>query len=101
MSIMNELERAADGAHLIKVERIRQRLREGWTEEHDDSHRDGELAMAGACYALNATGMLSRKLWPWNPEDFKPTNRIRDLVKAGALIAAEIDRLKRAEEKLK
>lgn len=39
------------------------------------------------------TGMY----WPrrWSPDWYKPTNAIRDLVKAGALIAAEIDRLQR------
>lgn len=34
-------------------------------------------------------------LWPWGTQSFKPTNSIRDLTKAGALIAAEIDRLQR------
>jgi hypothetical protein len=35
--------------------------------------------------------------WPWDAEWFRPVpkDRIRELVKAGALIAAEIDRLNR------
>jgi hypothetical protein len=39
-------------------------------------------------------------LWPFAPERWKPSpsNRIRELVKAGALIAAEIDRLQRTKE---
>jgi hypothetical protein len=38
--------------------------------------------------------------WPWFQERWKPTpdNRIRELVKAGALIAAEIDRMLRLGE---
>lgn len=37
--------------------------------------------------------------WPWGLDFWKPSpdNRIKELVKAGALIAAEIDRLKRVE----
>jgi hypothetical protein len=36
--------------------------------------------------------------WPWGTSWFKPSgDDIRDLVKAGALIAAEIDRLQRAD----
>jgi hypothetical protein len=40
-------------------------------------------------------------LWPFFTRPWKPTpdNRIRELEKAGALIAAEIDRLQRMEEK--
>ena len=38
--------------------------------------------------------------WPWDESWFKPTpdDRIRELVKAGALILAEIDRLQRLKE---
>jgi hypothetical protein len=37
--------------------------------------------------------------WPWDEKWWKPsTNPIRNLVKAGALIAAEIDRLQRVTE---
>jgi len=34
-------------------------------------------------------------IWPWGVVDFKPGNRIRDLEKAGALIAAELDNIAR------
>ena len=42
-------------------------------------------------------------LWPWALSQWKPTpdDRIRELTKAGALIAAEIDRLTELEEKTK
>ena len=52
--------------------------------------------MAAACYSLTGRFQwIRRRLWPWNESWWKPTpdNRIRDLEKAGALIAAEIDRL--------
>jgi len=39
--------------------------------------------------------------WPWEDRFWKPTpnDRVRELVKAGALIAAEIDRVQRLENK--
>lgn len=91
------------GAELILAERDRQVEAEGWTPEHDDMYANGELAQAAACYAAEAWMPLTdshRKPpgdWPWDAKWWKPTgDPIRDLVKAGALIAAEIDRRKRA-----
>lgn len=95
----------------IAAERERQKSAEGWTPEHDDEHRDGSLAQAAACYASNAATWAeygSRKLagkyaplstgfrWPWAREWWKPKSQRRDLVRAGALILAEIERLDRA-----
>lgn len=87
----------------VAVERQRQIDAEGWTPEHDDEHNDGSLSRAAACYAvgfrIHATnGKISGHrewLWPrgWN---FNPDDRRRELVKAGALIVAEIERLDRA-----
>ncbi len=83
-------------------ERMRQVRAEGWTPEHDDTHAKEQLAYAAACYAL--TPLFSRpvawsdmftRLWPWDEKWWKPTDRRRDLVKAGALIVAEIERLDR------
>ena len=55
------------------------------------------MAVAAACYALPAWCRGRTRRWPWDDEWWKPTpdDRIRELVKAGALIAAEIDRLLR------
>lgn len=88
------------GIELITKERQRQIDVEGWTPEHDDEHVDGQLAKAAACYADPFgffQGIPSR--WPWFAEWYKPSanDRVRDLVKAGALIAAEIDRLQRIQ----
>lgn len=78
------------GAELIAAERQRQIDVEGWTPEHDREHGRGELAQAAAAYAVPAHASY---LWPWRFAGFKRAGRVRELVKAGALIAAEIDRL--------
>lgn len=85
----------------VLAERARQISVEGWTPEHDDQHVDGEMAQASGCYALNAAGWKTEALrgcWPikWMAAWFKPTDPRRDLVKAGALCIAEIERLDRA-----
>lgn len=91
----------------IALERYRQRAQEGWTPEHDDEHVRGELAVAAACYALAGTPYLNdgpfpnadTHLWPFDARWFKVNleDRRRNLEKAGALIAAELERLNRAE----
>jgi hypothetical protein len=89
---------------LIAAERDRQVSAEGYTAEHDDSHSDFELSSAARCYVQQAwRGDVTRRIpaeWPWHADDWKPSpDAIRNLVKAGALIVAEIDRLIRAESK--
>lgn len=87
----------------VANERRRQIDAEGWTAEHDDEHDPGELAAAGCSYALNAAktlwgikGLRSQPpMWPWDAEWWKPKDPRRDLVRAAALIVAEIDRLDR------
>lgn len=83
----------------VTAERMRQISVEGWTPEHDDEHDDGEMAMAAACYAEasvfgNATE-ATPSAWPWAPEWWKPSDQRRNLIKAAALIVAEIERLDR------
>jgi len=94
------------GAELIAAERRRQIEEEGWSATHDEQHADGELAEAARCYALDPifkkeeppdTRIAYGTYWPWSWEWWKPKGQIRDLVRAGALIAAEIDRLQRDE----
>jgi hypothetical protein len=104
------------GVELIATERQRQIDAEGWTPDHDDLHDQGELALAAACYAIPDGGDASEPvrfptrslldgvtippLWPWAGRWYKrtPYDRKRELVKAGALIAAEIDRLQRKSD---
>lgn len=94
-----------DGATLISMERRRQVMEEGWTPEHDDQWQRGELIDASIEYAvyvgLQKIGRehlenFPTESWPWLDKWWKPSDDpIRNLEKAGALIAAEIDRLKR------
>lgn len=87
---------AADAMQLA-AERLRQISSEGWTPEHDDEHLDGEIAQAAACYAYGSRlwDTNGASIWP-NGWEFKPKDRRRDLIRAGALILAELERLDRA-----
>lgn len=83
---------------LISTERERQINVEGWRPAHDLTHSNGELARAAAYYAMPARyRRMLRRLWPshWRCTT-TPKDRVRELVKAGALIAAEIERLQMA-----
>lgn len=99
------------GIELIAEERQRQIDVEGYSEQHDSQHNASELIYASIAYVesakvgVNCSEMgntdeheiMRRKTemgryypFGWS---FKPSTNIRDLVKAGALIAAAIDRL--------
>ncbi|KVD71841.1 hypothetical protein WI89_01050 [Burkholderia ubonensis] len=88
-----------DAARDVLAERRRHVEAEGWTPERDDEHSNGELARAAACYAHAAGSWMGQHRmpaeWPWEREWWKPSTPRRDLVKAGALILAEIERLDR------
>ncbi|MDQ0314827.1 hypothetical protein [Amorphus orientalis] len=102
----------------IAAERLRQIEAEGWSTEHDDGHAGGQLAAAAAAYAWFATlpdalrthfesaamcerdrPIVLKRCWPWAWQWWKPRSRRRDLVRAGALIVAEIERLDRLESR--
>jgi hypothetical protein len=97
-----------NGVSLIAAERDRQQVEEGYTVEHDAGQAESLLLAAG-CYALHpfmfavvaidGSAPSVPRGWPWSPEAWKPTpdDRIRELVKAGALIAAAIDDLLEAK----
>lgn len=104
-----------DAARDMLAERRRQVEAEGWTPQHDDEHDKGEMARAAACYALHAGSCFAWRadayqsakphegnpaaqdsLWPWDMQWWKPKDPRRDLVRAGALILAELERLDRA-----
>ena len=80
------------GAEQILRERKRQVVAEGFNREHDLQYRNGELIRCVLAYLLR-----DPDAWPFGMEMYKPTTEERDLVKAGALIAAEIDRLNGAK----
>ena len=85
----------------VLAERCRQIEVEGWTPEHDDCHRDGSLAKAAYCYAWAACGLGMESPppappgWPWAGTWWKPRDTRSNLVRAAALLLAEIERLDR------
>jgi hypothetical protein len=84
----------------VIAERKRQVEKEKWSIGHDDEHDRGELAMAASCYARSSCRYAGKTKpppeWCWDSKWWKPTTPRRDLIKAGALILAEIERLDRA-----
>ena len=94
----------------VVAERQRQINVEGWTAEHDDEHDSGELAGAAACYARHANSrgwvFAGNRIdaycnepvpdaWTLDPAAWKPRSPRNDLVRAAALILAEIERMDR------
>lgn len=110
------------GLQLIAEERQRQ-IDKGYTADHDDGvEADRQIARAANAYLDHyvrrawvftnefglpgvANGPESYRNepvpddWPWEDKDWKPTTPLSDLIKAGALIAAEIERVQRRAEK--
>jgi len=87
------------GAQLIVDERMRQIAEEGMSHAHDDKYKNQEL-LRGACTYMSLHLALSGFAWPWAKDWWKPSgDPVRNLTKAGALIAAEIDRIQRARTK--
>lgn len=97
---------------LIKKERERQIKKENRTSGTDDIYINQELLHASKAYIESSTifqrnentatklSIIGILTWPrsWDVSFFKPEDSISDLVRAGALIAAEIDRLQRIDE---
>lgn len=93
------------GAKEIMVERIRQVVNEGWDFEHDDGYTQGQLLWAAVSYLQRAQeqtqGIAIQEgdpptTWPFHKGWWKPSDDpLRNMTKAGALLAAEMDRLER------
>lgn len=113
--------RTLDGVELIAAERQRQVTDEGWDAEHDAEHIGGEISGAAASYAAAAHRQIAENFvdnaclrplsatyheairpaqtWRWGEAWWKPSgDPVRNLAKAGALIAAEIDRILRERQ---
>lgn len=97
-----------DGLTRIADERHRHIQVKFRTTKTDLAYKPGTLAMAALCYTLMAASGDDMRTelraavpftdhWPWSEEHWKPgagdnlVDRIRELEKAGALIAAQID----------
>lgn len=95
----------------ITAERNRQVEVEGFTALKDDHKTGGTLAFAASAYAYAAArsaGVVTDdpmnappRSWPWSAAWWKPETPRRALVKAGALIVAEIERLDRAANRVR
>jgi hypothetical protein len=104
------------GVDLISQKRWEQVNKHGFNRNHDDKHTDGELTAAACVYAdmanyhgemdlFNGSGKAKVHIprdfkWPFDKKYLKltPNDRVNELSKAGAFIAAEIDRLNRLDE---
>lgn len=101
--VMRKVKIQMNAEELILEERNRQKSVEGWTDEHDDSHDDGEMLKAAVIYYLHGTdnaapipqGQKKPIGWPWSSKDWKPKDRKSNLVRAGALALADAERLRR------
>lgn len=85
------------------IERQRQ-YRIGYSDQHDRTHTDGELARAAACYILAAdmSGVAipssrarkeAHEDWPFPLTEWNPKSRRENLVRGIALALAELDRI--------
>ncbi|EIG8967518.1 hypothetical protein LGD22_004587 [Salmonella enterica] len=98
----------------VLAERQRQINVKGWTPEHDDwQNQYGDLTIAASCYARHAYGrgwVYPEKPeryqdeeapddWPWDDTWWKPDSPRRDLIKATALLLAELERLDRLSQR--
>lgn len=113
------------GAEMITLERARQIEVKKYNAEHDDTHSEGELCLAAISYAApDRAYVLTRRggdaftfedPWPWDEDSDNRRSgtgdimsnslnhqsvedRIEQLAKAGAFLAAEIDRFQRLRE---
>lgn len=101
---MQNDEVARVAARDVIAERQRQISQEHWAPEHDDKHENGELAGAAVCYALTvvqhwAAPSTISGFWPWDMSWWKPKSPRENLVRAAALLLAEIERIDRAHLK--
>lgn len=92
---------SARAATYVLAERLRQLDAEGHTPEADDALTDYQLPRAAACYVLAASGVARHKatlFWPFAQPMKVAEQRRRNLIKAAALILAELERLDRDAE---
>lgn len=85
------------GIELIEEERRRQVEVEGWDTEHDDQYQRGVLGRAGTCYETANEETPIPPNWPWDAKYWKPKDKLSNLVRAGALYLAEVDKADRGE----
>lgn len=89
-----------DAVHDVLTERRRQIDAEGRLPSDDARYIDGELTLAAVAYALFAPGdpCNSVAIWPFGATTFKPKSRRKNLVRAAALLIAEIERIDSSDD---
>ena len=87
----------------IRKERHRQIEKEGFDAVHDQQHSEGRLALAAGCYAAFAfragRDLIVPDGWPWHHKWWKPKTPRKDLIRAAALIVAELEKLDASSSK--
>ncbi len=94
------------GIELISEMRWEQVYKHGYNNDHDSDHTGGELSKAAAALACIGTDAYVEDLSnfiedytdEWGLCEKLKDNRLKSLIVAGALIAAEIDRINNKEE---
>ena len=86
------------GIKLINDERDRQIHVEGYDEKHDFQHTADQLICAAVAYLHASNEPMAIGYWPFDDESWKPKDMKSNLIKAGALVAAALDRMLLEEE---
>lgn len=87
-------------------QRRQKQIAKGYNAAHDDQHTKGEIALGAAAYceAAGRADVYSVRIgrasafplcWPWKPSEFRSEGPRENLLKAAAMIVAEIERLDR------
>lgn len=82
------------GIELITEERVKQISKYGYTACHDAGY-DKELLFGAVSYLYTALNWKesAKEAWPFDEKYYKDEGYIESLKKAGAFIAAELDRI--------
>jgi hypothetical protein len=89
----------AHGADLIREERRRQIEVEGYDAKHDFNEPLNNIVAAAVSYAMvDIDKQEAEAWWNWDFKYWKPKDRKRNLVRAGALIAAALDKMQDEED---
>lgn len=84
------------GIEQISEERLKQIAKHSYTAYHDIGYKNKELLLAAMTYLKKAmlnNGFNEEETWPFEKQYFNDEGYVENLKKAGAFIAAELDRL--------
>lgn len=82
----------------VIAERRRQVERLNYTHQQDDGYVFDELPRAAVCYILAHTDVPPKEvagIWPWSMDHWKPKTPRENVVRAIALLIAEVERMDR------